>query len=129
MFVNGSQADGDAESAVIEQDTGHGAGAVYAWVYVHAGVAEKVAVILHAALFDVNPEKLYAAGLVNGELSTTATPPQELDMVNVPEVGALVKETLPLTLYNCVAELQAVGTAETAEMLQTTEQGAGLVNV
>ncbi len=94
---------------------------------VQAGSAENTAVILHAALLADNPGKLYAAGLVNGALSTTGVPPQEFDMVKVPEAGALVKVTFPLTLYCWVAVLHAVGVAETADILQETVQGGGEV--
>ena len=70
---------------------------------------------------------VYAAGLVKGAFKTTGLPPQELDMVNVPVAGALIKVMVPLTPYCCVAESHAVVVAEIAEMLHTSGQGAGAV--
>ena len=94
---------------------------------VQAGSAENTAVILHPAPLADNPGKLYAAGLVNGALKTTGVPPQEFEIVNVPDAGALVKVTFPLTSYSWVATLHGVGVAETAEILHVTVQGGGAV--
>ena len=84
--------------------------------------------ILHPAPLADNPVKLYAEGLVNGALKTTGVPPQEFVIVKVPEAGAFVNVTFPLTSYCCVATLQGVGVADTADILQVTVHGGGAVN-
>ena len=124
MFVNASQADGVPEMLVITHG-GQGAGAAYVCVNVQVGDAENTAVIEQvepSADKDVNE---YGAGLVNGALSVTGVPPQELVMVSVPVDGALTNVTLPLTEYCCVAPLQAVGVVLMAEIAQVVTQDAG----
>ena len=76
---------------------------------------------------EFRPEIVYADGLVNGAFKTVGAPPQEFEIVNVPVDGGFIKVTVPLTLYCCVALLQAVGMAVTAEILQNKAQGAGAV--